>query len=205
MGLFNDQSSHGLGRTLRAWSLPGVVIAVSAALALAGDSGRYWLRFDRAAIATGELWRLLSGHFVHLSWSHFALNAMGLLLVCYLVGARFTALQWIAISLLTIAGIDLGFWLWEPQLAAYVGLSGLLHGILAAGIVAGLRLRHREAYLLGAIVVAKLAYEQLIGPMPGSEQSTGGAVIVAAHLYGALTAAVAGAVVPVRVGPPAPL
>jgi len=205
MGLFNDESSHGLGRTLCAWSLPGVVIAVSAALALAGDRGRYWLRFDRAAIAAGELWRLLSGHFVHLSWSHFALNAMGLLLVCYLVGARFTALQWISISLLTIAGIDLGFWLWEPQLASYVGLSGLLHGILAAGIVAGLRLQHREAYLLGAVVVAKLAYEQLIGPMPGSEQSTGGAVIVAAHLYGALTGAVAGAVVPIRVGPPAPL
>ncbi|MDH3547427.1 MAG: hypothetical protein OEN22_10020, partial [Gammaproteobacteria bacterium] len=79
------------------------------------------------------------------------------------------------------------------------------HGILAAGIVAGLRLQHREAYLLGAVVVAKLAYEQLIGPMPGSEQSTGGAVIVAAHLYGALTGAVAGAVVPIRVGPPAPL
>ena len=199
MGLNQDDPNHRLTRSLPAWSLPGIAVGVAAVLALTGDSGRLLLRFDRAAIAAGEVWRLLSGHFVHLGWSHFALNAIGLLLVCYLVAARFTAKQWLLIALVTIAGIDAGFWLFEPQLDWYVGLSGLLHGLLAAGVIGGIRAGHRDAWVLGAILLLKLAYEQLVGPVPGSAESTGGTVIVAAHLYGAITAAVAGAVLSVRV------
>ena len=205
MGLNQDDPNHRLTRALRAWSTPGLTVAVAAALALAGDSGRALLRFDRSGIEAGEIWRLISGHFVHLSWSHFTLNAIGLLLICYLVGARFRTLQWLLISLLTIVGIDAGFWLFEPQLEWYVGLSGLLHGLLAAGVIAGIRAQQKDAWLIGAILALKIGYEQLVGPVPGSAESTGGAVIVAAHLYGALTAGVAGALLPVRVQPRPPI
>jgi hypothetical protein len=37
-----------------------------------------------------------------------------------------------------------------------------------------------------AVVVGKLLYEQLVGPLPGSESVAGGTVIVNAHLYGAV-------------------
>ena len=202
MGLNQDDPSHRLARRLPAWSLPAVTVAVAAGLALTGEAGRLLLRFERNAIADGEIWRLVTGHFVHLGWSHFMLNAIGLLLVCYLVAARFTGLQWLLIGVLTIAGIDIGFWLLEPQLEWYVGLSGLLHGLLAAGIVASLRAGAREAWFIGPLLVLKLAYEQLVGPIPGSAESAGGAVIVAAHLYGAVTACVAAAVLAVRVPRP---
>ncbi|MDH3532647.1 MAG: rhombosortase [Gammaproteobacteria bacterium] len=190
---------------LRAWLLPGLAIGGVVALALAGDTGRSWLRYDRTAIGDGQLWRLISGHFVHLGWSHLLLNAAGLALVSYLVAARFSPARWLAIAVLTVAGIDAGFWWLEPQLEWYVGLSGLLHGLLAAGIVAGLRLRYREAWLLGVLVAAKLLYEQLVGPLPGSAASSGGTVVVAAHLYGALTGAAVGALLPIRVQPKAPI
>lgn len=199
MGLIQDDSSHQPALSLRTWLLPGAVVAVTALLALGGDPARDWLSYDRAAIADGQLWRLLSGHLVHMGWSHFALNAIGLLLICQLVADRFTSRHWLGISVATIVGIDIGFWLLEPQLEWYVGLSGLLHGLLAAGVVGGLRDRHREAWVLGALLVAKLAYEQLVGPIPGSAESTGGAVITAAHLYGAVAGIVVGAVIPVRV------
>ena len=104
----------------------------------------------------------------------------------------------------SIAAIDLGLWLGSPQLAWYVGLSGLLHGMLAAGIVAGLAHRNSEALILAVVVAGKLAWEQFAGPLPGSEATSGGAVIVDAHLYGVIGGALVAAVV-IRVWRKAPI
>ena len=135
--------------------------------------------------AKQALWRLLSGHFVHLGWSHLFLNLAGLSLVMWLVGYAFDVLHWALITALSIAAIDAGLWLLDVQLDWYVGLSGLLHGLLAAGLFVGLARRDREALILAVFVLAKLGWEQLVGPLPGSESTSGGAVIVNAHLYGA--------------------
>jgi hypothetical protein len=51
------------------------------------------------------------------------------------------------------------------------------------------------------VVVGKVAYEQIAGPLPGSEATSGGAVIVDAHLYGIIGGtAVAAALIRVRRG-----
>ena len=42
------------------------MLALILGLALAGEAPRELLRWDRAGIADFELWRLVSGHFVHL-------------------------------------------------------------------------------------------------------------------------------------------
>ena len=192
MGLNQADKNHRKILDLRAWWLPGLAISIAVLLALTGDWGRELLRYDRLAISGGELWRLISGHFVHLGWSHFALNAVGLVLISYLIAARFSSIQWLLISLLIIMGIDLGFWVLEPQLAWYVGLSGVLHGLLAAGVASGMRDGHSDSWIIGGLLVVKLIYEQLVGPIPGSEGTSGGDVVVAAHLYGAIAGALAG-------------
>lgn len=151
------------------------------------------LRFDRGGIANGEAWRLLSGHAVHLGISHWLLNIAGLGLVWYLVGDAFDWRRWLIVVASGIAAIDAGLWMLNPSLNWYVGLSGLLHGLLVAGIVGTWHRRRFEAAILGAIVTAKLGYEQLAGPLPGSELTSGGAVVVDAHLYGAIGGLVAGA------------
>jgi rhomboid family GlyGly-CTERM serine protease len=199
MRLHQGDTGHHLGHALGAWLLPIVVISISAVLEIWGESGREWLRYDRLAIADGEIWRLASGHFVHLGLPHLALNALGFALVWYLVASSFRAAQWLLVMLVTIAGIDLGFWLLQPQLTWYVGLSGLLHGVLAAGIVAGFSRDRHELWVLGVLLVGKIAFEQVFGPLPGSEDASGGAVITAAHLYGAITGAVAASVHAIRV------
>jgi hypothetical protein len=57
-----------------------------------------------------------------------------------------------------------------------------------------LRARHyRIGGMLAAGLVAKLAFEQIQGPVPFTQASVGGAVIVAAHLYGAVGGTLAGA------------
>jgi rhomboid family GlyGly-CTERM serine protease len=199
MGLNKDGSEQQRQGSWRAWLVPAGIALAAVAIALAGDAGREYLRYDRAAIAAGELWRLLTGHFVHLGVSHLLLNLAGLLLVWFLVCQYLTHAQWALALGISIVGIDAGFWWLEPQLSWYVGLSGALHGMLAAGVVMGMPEGRAETKILAAAVVAKLAYEQLVGPLPGSEASSGGNVIVAAHLYGALAGALTGGAMLIRV------
>ena len=199
MGLDQRQQRHYVASHLQRWALPGLVIIVSSLLALSGEWGRELLRYDRDAIAGGELWRLVSGHFVHLGMSHWVYNGIGLSLIWFLVGQFLRSSQWLLVTCVSILCIDAGFWILEPQLQWYVGLSGLQHGYLVAGILAGYRERRVEMTVLGAVILGKLVYEQLLGPMPGSEFSSGGAVVTAAHLYGAIGGLIASAIVRIRV------
>ena len=180
-----DETRSGASPGL-AWRVPGAIVIVALALLVSGDAGREWLRFDRAGIAAGEAWRLLTGHLVHLGATHALLNLAGLMLVWFLVGRAFSARQWLWVIAGSVATIDLGLWFANPALDWYVGLSGLLHGMLAAGIVAGLAGRSGEALALAVVVAGKLAWEQFAGPLPGSEATSGGAVIVDSHLYGVI-------------------
>ena len=176
------------------WLLAAGVAVVAVALQFGGDPVREALAYTRDGIAAGELWRLLSGHFVHLGWTHMWLNLAGLALVAWLVGGVFHWVRWLTVFAVTILIIDLGFWFLYPTLAWYVGLSGLLHGLLVGGLFKGAVERHKESIILLAFVLAKLAWEQLSGgPLPGSEATSGGTVIVNAHLYGTVGGALAGA------------
>ena len=168
------------------WILAAVVAAIALALQLGEFGVREVLAWDRDGLASGQAWRLLSGHFVHLGWSHLLLNLAGLALVAWLVGKRFSWQRWLVIGAFSIAAIDAGFWFLYPNLGWYVGLSGMLYGLLVAGLLAGVLQRDREAIILSVFIVAKLAWEQLVGPLPASESTAGGRVIVEAHLYGAL-------------------
>ena len=153
-------------------SIAAIVIAVSALLEFWGDPGRELLRFDRAAIMAGEGWRLVSGHFVHLGPAHLLMNAAGMVLVWVLFGRSLSASRWLVVIVTTIAGISGGFWVFDPDLGWFVGLSGLLHGLLAAGIVLSISRQRPESVLLACLVVAKLGWEQLAGPLPGSEDTS---------------------------------
>ena len=87
--------------------------------------------------------------------------------------------------------IDLGFVLLEPQLEWYVGLSGVLHGALAAGAIGWWQHESRPlALALTLVLIGKLAWEQWHGALPLSGDMP---VVVDAHLYGAIGGALAGA------------
>jgi rhomboid family GlyGly-CTERM serine protease len=148
-----------------------------------GDPGRALLRYDRVALAGGELWRLLSAHLVHLDLHHAALNCLGLALMWALFARDYRPRQWLVIVLASIAAIDAGLWLWDSTLRWYVGSSGALHGIMAAGTLARLRRREGEGWVLAAFLAAKLAWEQGVGALPLSGSDP---VVVDAHLFGVL-------------------
>jgi len=151
---------------------------------LGGDAGRALLRYDRAGLAAGQGWRLLTAHVVHLDLEHAALNSLGLVLMWALFARDYKPAQWALILLSAIAAIDAGLWLRDSTVAWYVGSSGVLHGVMAAGTLAHLRRRDLDGWLLAAFIIAKLGYEQHTGALPFADSGAG--VIVDAHLFGAL-------------------
>jgi rhomboid family GlyGly-CTERM serine protease len=184
MGLSQGEETRPGASPFQAWLLPMGLAAIAVALIATGDSGRELLRYDRGWLADGEFWRALSGHLVHLGVSHAVLNVAGLLLVWYLVGTALSTREWLWVIAGSAAGVSAGLWFFSPQVAWYVGLSGLLHGLLAAGVIAQFRQHTIESAVIGAVVIGKLVYEQVLGPLPGSESTSGGNVVVDAHLYG---------------------
>lgn len=199
MGLRQFKPGPLLGHG-KSWVLPAVLAALCLLGLLFGEPLKALLRWERAGIAEGEFYRLVSGHFVHLGAGHALLNVFGLGLVWMLVGGAFATARWIAALVFVIAAIDLGFWYLLPALDWYVGLSGVLHGLLVAGLIGSVRERPVESIVLGTIIVGKLGWEMLVGPMPGSAEAAGGAVIVEAHFYGALGGLVSGVLLSIRSG-----
>jgi rhomboid family GlyGly-CTERM serine protease len=163
---------------------------------LAGEAGRLLLRYDRAALEAGEGWRLLTAHVVHLDTRHALLNCLGLALTWALFARDYSLRQWVPIVLGAMAAIDAGLWLCDSTLLWYVGSSGTLHGVMAAGALAHVRRGQRDGWVLAGLLAVKLAYEHWVGALPlsGSE-----AVVVSAHLYGVIGgAAVAAFLTPHR-------
>ena len=150
---------------------------------LGGEAGRALLRYDRASLVAGQWWRLLTAHIVHLGFEHAALNSLGLVLMWALFARDYKPAQWVSITLAAIAAIDAGLWLRDSTVAWYVGSSGVLHGVMAAGTLAHLRRRDMDGWILAAFIIVKLTYEQSSGALPFAE---GEGVVVDAHLYGAL-------------------
>jgi len=172
--LLNCDATHG--RVLLA------VFALLVLLTLSGETGRSWLRYDRAALASGELWRLVTAHLVHLDLHHALLNCLGLVLMWVLFARDYPPRQWLVIVLGSMAVIDAGLALWDSTLRWYVGSSGALHGVMAAGTLAHLRRHERDGWLLAAFLVGKLLWEQGVGALPLSGSDP---VVVDAHLFGA--------------------
>ena len=167
-------------------------------ITLTGEGGRTLLRYDRAALGSGEFWRLVTAHLVHLDLHHALLNCLGLCLMWALFARDYTPRQWLVILIGSIAVIDAGLALWDSTLRWYVGSSGALHGVMAAGTLAHLRRGGAEGWLLAAFLLGKLLWEQGVGALPLSGSDP---VVVNAHLCGAVGALAAAAFLKSAPGP----
>lgn len=180
-------------RRLVDWAPVITLLAICLVLAFGGDEMRRLGRYDRVALESGEYWRLLTGHLVHLSWAHLWPNLAAMAVIGALFQDTFRASDWLVTGLVSAAAIDVGLYLLDPNLQWYVGLSGVLHGFVAAGAVEWILRRQALGWVLAIGLTGKLVYEQTVGAMPFST-GLGGDVIVAAHLYGATIAVACAAV-----------
>ena len=148
-----------------------------------------WFTYRRDAVGAGEWWRIFSGHFVHLEFGHLVLNMTAWLLLCGYAQGAVPASLWALTALLASGICGLCMYLFNPELAWVVGLSGLLHGIaVMVGLYRWRQLSDWTGAMLLALITLKLGWEQWRGPTPGTAQFLEIPVVVDAHLYGALSA-----------------
>ena len=118
------------------------------------------------------------------------MNVAALLMMAALFGATMSERDWILVSIACGLGVSCGLY-YASSVDWYVGLSGVLHGILVYGAVRMISLGARLGWLILAAVAVKVAWEQIAGPLPLSAATAGGDVVVDAHLYGAIAGAAA--------------
>ena len=172
------------------WLL-ALLLALDAVLGL-GDSISQLLRYDRSAIAAGGWWRLLTAHIVHLDSHHLILNELGLVLMWSLFAEDYAAEEWCLIVLAGALAISSGLWWLSPRVGWYVGASGVLHSVMAAGTAKHVAQRAWDRWILAVGLCAKLAWEHWGGYQ-------GPLIVVDAHLYGASCGFAVGAALSYRI------
>ena len=138
--------------------------AVTAYLAF-GPAPEGWV-FDRGAIAQGEWLRLLTGHWIHSGDEHALWNIAALLVAGTVFEARLGWRLPLALVLAT-AGVDAWLWWGEPGLTRYCGLSGILNGLIAAGLYRLWRETRHPVVPLTACGVVSVAYTTITSATPG--------------------------------------
>jgi len=130
-----------------------------------------------------EPWRLLSGHFVHASWSHLAVNLLNLILLRFVFREWISTNTFIAFLIFNALFISIGLWT-ITQLTSYVGFSGIFHGLL----IYLLLLYRGNAPIIFSIaitcVIGKVIYEQLYGASPALAEFIGVGVAIDSHALG---------------------
>lgn len=130
-------------------------------------------------------WRLLTSHWVHLGWRHYALNMLAFLFLP-LVFPNFSIRSLLACLVLLPLFISSCFYLYMPSLQAYVGLSGVLHGMY---VLAALQaLQSRKERLFAVIVLCFIAIKLVWEYCFGSESAAliQAPVVIEAHQFGVL-------------------
>lgn len=163
----------------RHWVVP-IALALSSVLVfLLPDAATElaWLR----GLNAEQPWRLAGAHLVHLGAAHLALNLAGLAVCWALVGAMWRPAIWATALLPLAVAIGAGLHLFR-DISGYVGLSGLIHGLFAFGLV-GMWSRWRLGAAFGATY--------LVGKAAG-EWWWPDAVIAEAHWVGTVAGATLG-------------
>ena len=171
-------------------------LAVIAIATHFGPGAAEALQFDRAAVAAGQWWRLLTAHATHFDANHLAWDVAVLLVLGSLCERRSRAhcVAALGVSALAITSAVL---LAQPQFDTYRGLSGLdcaLFGLFAGWLLRRPEKAARFAGLAALLaVIAKSALELSTGETVFAT-GEGYAPVPLAHLLGASLGAATAAI-----------
>ena len=131
-----------------------------------------------------EIWRWWTAHWVHVGWIHYALNMIAFACLPFIfphVKNRYL----IGLILLLPPLVSLSFYFCIPEIEAYAGLSGILHGLYGATAIYFLKFKSERkfAMLVIALALLKVFWENFIGSLETS-QLIGSPVLIEAHWIG---------------------
>lgn len=160
-------------------------IVVTAFLCLLTLKGVDLLMFDRGRIVSGEYWRIITGHFVHLGPIHLFLNDfVGLFVLMY---ARQVNKWLIVFKDITILCTLNGLFLFIIKIDWYMGLSGLLYAMLIYVSLISIKKINSFEMLVIVFISLKVMSEILYGASSLLELFIGAPVLIESHIGGILT------------------
>lgn len=143
--------------------------------------------FDRQQIDNGQWWRLFSAHFLHLSNTHMLGNVLAVFLFAYISGEYLNNIQGLGLLLWCLLVVGLGLYFFADHLERYVGLSGVLHGLLLVAPFISKYYSHRVAFAFLLAILVKVGWEQSSYYDDMALVDTiGGRVETKAHLLGVI-------------------
>jgi rhomboid family GlyGly-CTERM serine protease len=208
------RTSSLLRRAVRRIGSGAATALIGAALILALQAAGTGPALEyRRELVAAQPWRLLSAHWVHLGWWHALLNGAAWLAIAGLYRRELGAPRQVVVILGSSALISAAFALFEPELAWYRGLSGVLHALFCAGAVlwiaapAPAAMGRNETQLLPWALLAGAWIKVLAEPAAklrfSDEAWLGAPIVTRAHLYGAAAGTMLGWLL-ARAGPARP-
>lgn len=150
------------------------------------------LAYNRSAVGELQLWRLFTGNLLHSNAAHLGMNLLALLAVWALHGEYLPARRFTWLWLVTGLFCTVCMYFFAPERSSYVGLSGIIHGLLIYGSITDIRHKIWLGWLLLVGVILKIVHEQLVGPSAATAELISTAVATESHLYGAIGGALCG-------------
>ncbi len=95
------------------------------------------LIYDRAAIMSGEFWRLITAHLVHTDTGHLAWNVGAFLVLGTVLEREFRLPTRIHLTVLGLGALAVDAWLWwgMPEVTRYCGISAVLNTQFGAAAI----------------------------------------------------------------------
>ena len=152
---------------------------------------REQLYFHVPLIKQGEYWRFFTGHFIHYSWTHWASNSIGLLILISIFNNKHS-LKWLLPSVFVLITVSSGLLLFSQQLTWYVGFSGILTGLFVYACIATITENKVLSILMLLIVLVYVASQLLRGELVDSSALTIIKTSSYAHAYGLLGGLISG-------------
>ena len=130
-------------------------------------------------------WRLLTAHWVHVGWAHYALNMMALL--CLPLVLPHFQIRWLLLTIFILPiPLSLMFYGLYPDVQAYAGFSGVLHGLYTVAAIKCFAIAKERKFCMVILfgIALKLCWEATVGPSSVTAAWIGSAVMVEAHAWG---------------------
>jgi rhomboid family GlyGly-CTERM serine protease len=126
------------------------------------------LYFSKTGIYRGEIWRVVTGHFMHADLQHLLWNCLGLAVLGTMIEQHSRVMWWAALGggIVSVSALLLTPY---PQLDYYCGLSGVLNTLLL--MVLWLEWKRSHSWLIIAITCGSFA-KALIEAYQGSSMIT---------------------------------
>ncbi len=170
------------------------LILIISILTLLGDTGREIFQYNRAHMENGEVWRIITGHFVHSGIEHTLLNLSGVCIFAFLFEDNSTSLKWWITLLAMMVLSSAAYYVIDSHIHWYVGLSGVLHGFFILGAIGEWHNDKVISVVVLAAMIGKLIYGQVYGPPASTAEMIGVPVYENAHFFGGILALIIGTV-----------